>query len=1048
MTTPLGTPRGWQRVRELFHSALERDPITRAPYLDQACAGDADLRREVDSLIAAHGQVGSFIAEPVGTPEPPASSPVPRPPTLAAGSKIGPYELIELLGTGGMGEVYRARDPRLRRDVALKILPPEFALAADRRERFLREARMVSALNHPNICTIHEIGTADGLDYICFEHIEGPTLAAVLDGPLLPFDRVLEIAVPLAEALAFAHGKGILHRDLKPSNIMISARGPKILDFGLAKSLAASEPSSGTTTSLSDLGLVMGTAAYMSPEQALGRPVDERSDIFSFGAVLYEMASGNKAFVGNTPTEVIDAVLHNNPPSLGRLRSELPADLSLVVEKALRKDAAGRYQTMRDLAADLRRLGQPDGRRPIAAGHRRLVRKGVTAAAAVTILIGLILAARWAALPPASAPNSLAVMYFENLSDRTDADSVGRMLAGLVTTELASSDGLQVVSSQRLSDIARQLGKPEGTPDRTVATDVARRAGAAKMVLGQVAHAGSRTVATAELVEVTGGRLLGSYRVEGKSSDDVFSMAEELGGQVRAYLTGRSRSPGGVVPLTRQLTASADAYRAYTRGLALWQPEHFEKAIEAFRLAVKIDPDFALAHYRLSVAAAEFHHGSSEARVAAERAAALKDKLSARDRRVVEGNFLYATGRLSEALPVLESALAQDPENKELLYLLGETYMHSPRDADPRRAIEVMEEALVLDPDFRAVYWHLGGAYDFVDDREKARQRLDEWESKAPETVRHLRSRFLASEGRLDEALRVGDPAEGPGPIYGRSRQALAADRWDIVREILEKHGDGAARSFLDQTRAHFHATVGEFGRAEAAYRAFVPARLRPDESTGASAELTMLQALAELLALKGDLTAAHREAERPLLVQPDGSFCLYFAGLFATRAGDLARAERHLRKLEEVAKVARNPLVPHYRDALTAELALAGGRPSEAQPLLEKAVASGKLRYEALQFGPGALFRDALARTYLARREKKKAVEALETLLTPKNQAYAHPVIKIRAYYTLGTLKLDLGDRVRGRELLQKFLHHWGKADWNLPEVRDARARLASSMS
>jgi tetratricopeptide (TPR) repeat protein len=268
------------------------------------------------------------------------------------------------------------------------------------------------------------------------------------------------------------------------------------------------------------------------------------------------------------------------------------------------------------------------------------------------------------------------------------------------------------------------------------------------------------------------------------------------------------------------------------------------------------------------------------------------------------------------------------------------------------------------------------------------------------------------------------------------------------VRSLLEKHGDGPlVAPFLNQTRAHFHVNLGQLNRAEGAYRALVPARLQPDEGTGAAAGLALLHALAELLAMKGDSGAAQREAERALLVQPEGPFCLYIAGLFAARAGDLPSSERHLRKLEDVAKVARNPLVPHYRDALVAELALAQGRPIEAQRMLEKAVSSPTLRFEALQFQPGPIFRDALARSYLATGQKEKAVESLEALLTPgaRLQTYAHPVIKVRAHYTLGTLLLELGDRARGREFLQRFLGYWGKADWDLPEVRDARARLAS---
>ena len=415
MKTPLGTPAGWRRVQELFHLALARDPATRAEYLDRACAGDSDLRREVEALIAAHGQVGSFMAEPAGTPEHGRPDRAPRPSVLPAGSHLGPYELVELLGAGGMGEVYRARDPRLGREVAVKVVSFDLAGDLDRRERFLREARMVSALNHPNICTIHEIGSAGGLDYICFEYIEGPTLATLLEGPLLSIERLLELATPLAEALAYAHGKGILHRDLKPANIMISERGPKILDFGLGKVLAAGESAPDSTPSLTDSGLIMGTVAYMSPEQALGRKVDERSDIFSLGTVLYEMASGTQAFRGSTPTEVLDAVLHHEPIPLSRLRPQLPAGLSLVVQKALRKDAAERYQRMADLAADLRHVGRPGAPRLIAAGRRRISGMTLGLALLLTAALAVPVMLRFRDVPSASPPSPAQVPAAETV---------------------------------------------------------------------------------------------------------------------------------------------------------------------------------------------------------------------------------------------------------------------------------------------------------------------------------------------------------------------------------------------------------------------------------------------------------------------------------------------------------------------------------------------------------------------------------------------------------------------------------------------------------
>ena len=339
---------------------------------------------------------------------------VPVEATLPAGFHLGPYELVELLGTGGMGEVYRARDPRLGREVALKVLPSDLAADPDRRERLLREARMMSALNHPNICTIHEIGSAGGLDYICVEYIEGPTLAALLEGPALSLERVLELSVPLAEALAYAHGKGILHRDLKPANIMISERGPKILDFGLAKVLAAGKSARDSKPS-TDSGLVMGTVAYMSPEQALGRKVDERSDIFSLGTVLYEMATGKRAFGVGTTTEVLDAVLHDEPIPLSRLRPELPAGLSLVVEKALRKDAPERYQHMAELAADLRHVGEPAAPRLTAAGRHRTSAMALGLAFLVMAALAVARVLRFRDTPSASPPPPARVSAVETV---------------------------------------------------------------------------------------------------------------------------------------------------------------------------------------------------------------------------------------------------------------------------------------------------------------------------------------------------------------------------------------------------------------------------------------------------------------------------------------------------------------------------------------------------------------------------------------------------------------------------------------------------------
>ena len=393
------TPEQWERVKSVFQSALERTSEERHAFLGEACSGDPTVQAEVESLLNSHERAGTFIQEPL----------LPAPRRLVPGDHIGTYEVVRLLGSGGMGDVYLARDPRLERDVALKVLSSDTGADQERRARLLREARAVSALNHPNICTIHEIGCADGQDYICFEHIQGQRLDALLADGGLSLERLLELAVPLAEAIAYAHRKGILHRDLKPANIMVSELGiPKVLDFGLARIVPLAEPRVPSSNDRqTEAGLVMGTAAYMSPEQALGRVTDERSDIFSFGVVLYEMATGRPAFVGHTPMEVLDAVLHAEPEPATKARPDLPLELSMVVQKALRKDPSRRYQHMSELRADVHRLQTAGGAAPVLTPQRRQRRGALTLTAAAGVMVA-VAAVSWNGMPARREPASAA----------------------------------------------------------------------------------------------------------------------------------------------------------------------------------------------------------------------------------------------------------------------------------------------------------------------------------------------------------------------------------------------------------------------------------------------------------------------------------------------------------------------------------------------------------------------------------------------------------------------------------------------------------------
>ncbi|HEU4834262.1 MAG TPA: protein kinase [Pyrinomonadaceae bacterium] len=355
------TPERWQQVKEIFNSAITYRPEERGVFISQACSGDEELRSEVESLIASHEQSGSFIDEPAF--EAAATWLANEKAELNSGQIIGSYEVISFISRGGMGEVYLAGDKRLGRKVALKLLPASFTTDEDRLRRFEQEARAASALNHPNIITIYEIRQAAGSHLIATEFVEGETLRHRLSRSALTLSETLNIAMQIADALSAAHKAGIIHRDIKPENIMLRPDGyVKVLDFGLAKlseqatpAVAAEAPTIQVRTGS---GIVIGTAGYMSPEQARGLGVDHRSDIFSLGAVIYEMVARRKPFEGETPSDTLAAILKTEPPPLTRVAQGVPAELVRIVNKSLRKDREERYQVVKDLWLDLKVLKQ------------------------------------------------------------------------------------------------------------------------------------------------------------------------------------------------------------------------------------------------------------------------------------------------------------------------------------------------------------------------------------------------------------------------------------------------------------------------------------------------------------------------------------------------------------------------------------------------------------------------------------------------------------------------------------------------------------------
>src|SRR5437667_4629437 len=474
----------WKQVNDLFQSALERAPAERPAFLDEACHGDESLRRELRSLLTSYQRSENFIQLPAFEVAPEVVTSV-RANTLV-GKLIGHYRIESLIGSGRMGEVHLARDERLGRKAALKLLPDSLTTDETQLSRFKNEARSASALNHPNILTVYEIGAEGNRQFIATEFIEGiPLRASITCGRLNPH-AALEIAVQVASALAAAHEAGVVHRDIKPENIMLRPDGyVKVLDFGIAKlteQRLASDNHTGETTAVlqTRLGLVLGTAHYMSPEQARGQKVDARSDIWSLGVVLYEMVGGSPPFRGETPSDCIASILTTEPPPLSGVLPDVPLQLESILQKALRKNSDERYQTIKEMLADLRilkgrlevesSLPQTKARAESVVSKIKRHRQGVLLTLAVALLAAAAVAYSFFVVAPAPLPNekSIAVLPFENLSEEKSNAYFADGIQDEILTRLSKIADLKVISrtstqrykntSQKPSEIANKLG--------------------------------------------------------------------------------------------------------------------------------------------------------------------------------------------------------------------------------------------------------------------------------------------------------------------------------------------------------------------------------------------------------------------------------------------------------------------------------------------------------------------------------------------------------------------------------------------------------------
>jgi len=811
-------PDQWQKVKELFDAALKRSPDERRRFVGENCRGDEAVLREVESLLANAEDAAIFLEQPaVGEV---AEAIVGNNEKLRVSQSLNHYKIIKSLGVGGMGEVYLAEDNKLKRKVALKILPAAFAQDAERMRRFALEAEAVSALNHPNILTIYETGATDEINYIASEYVEGETLSNCMRREPLSLKESLDVAVQIASALDAAHRAGIIHRDIKPDNVMIRPDGVvKLLDFGIAKltenkSAPIDAEASTAIKAQTKTGMIIGTANYMSPEQAVGKQIDARTDIFSCGVMLYEMLSGKRAFEGGSAMETIGLILHKEPVPLNELVPDVPHEIERIVGKALRKDRDERYQTAKDLLIDLKdakqdlefqnkleRSKSAPFREPavtpitVGAAHTTSSTEHIVAeirnhklglvALSVLLLAAIGLGYWFFATRPTTQIESIAVMPFANQSGNTDVEYLSD---GMTETLISSLSQLPNLNVKPSSSVFRYKGK------KTDAQTIGKELNVQAIFNGRVVERGQDLSLYVELIDVALDKGIWSQTYNRQMTNLVSlqtEIARDVSNNLKIKLSGADEQK-----LARNYTENAEAYQLYLRGRYFWNKrteDGIKKAIEQFEQAIDRDPNYALGYVGLAdsyVLLEEYGDPASKtlskARAAADRALQLDNSLAEAHassaliyrklwrwseaeeefKRAISLNPNYATARIwfsiyfrnkrqfDDALREIKRAQELDPLSPIISANLA--YVYILKD-DLNSAVEQCKRMIELDPSFRLTHELLGIAYLKQHRYEEATAELQKVVELSKRATRYLSSLgyCYAVTGRRAESLAI-----------------------------------------------------------------------------------------------------------------------------------------------------------------------------------------------------------------------------------------------------------------------------------------------------